>query len=95
MKQIPQFDVASHMMNSNQSDCIISEMCNYSTPNFIYEIVSFVNYRSWIPFANLLLLGRGGGQVVSMIAFYSDDPRSNPADVYSFFCKICVWKERK
>ena len=34
----------------------------------------------------------GGGQVVSVLAFYSDfdDPSSNPADAYSFFCKICV-----
>ena len=30
-------------------------------------------------------LGRGGGQVVSVLAFYSDDPSSNPADDYSFF----------
>ena len=40
-------------------------------------------------------LGRGGGQVVSVLAFYSNDPSSNPADAYSFFCRICVWKERK
>ena len=25
-------------------------------------------------------LGRGGGQVVSVLAFNSDDPSSNPAD---------------
>ena len=36
--------------------------------------------------------GRDGGQVVSVHNFYSDDPSSNPADFYSFFCKICVWK---
>ena len=38
---------------------------------------------------------RGGGQVVSVLAFLSDDPSSNPAVVYSFFCKMCVaidWK---
>ena len=35
-------------------------------------------------------LGRGGGQVVSVLAFYSNDPSSNPADAYSFFCRICV-----
>ena len=29
-------------------------------------------------------MGRGGGQVVSVLAFYSDDPGSNPADAYSF-----------
>ena len=36
--------------------------------------------------------GRGGGQVVSLLAFYSDDPISSPTDAYSFICKICVWK---
>ena len=42
------------------------------------------------------IIGCGGGQVVSVLTFYlSDDPSSNPADIYSFFCKICVWKERK
>ena len=29
-------------------------------------------------------MGRGGGQVVSVLAFYSDDPSSNPAEVYNF-----------
>ena len=28
--------------------------------------------------------GRGGAQVVSMLALYSDDPTSNPAGVYNF-----------
>ena len=31
-----------------------------------------------------LSVGRGGGQVVSMLAFYSDDPSLNLADAYSF-----------
>ena len=39
--------------------------------------------------------GRGGGQVVRVLDFYSDNPSSNPTDVSSFLCKICVWKERK
>ena len=29
--------------------------------------------------------GRGGDQVVSVIAFHSDDPSSNSADAHSFF----------
>ena len=33
-------------------------------------------------------LGRGGGQVVSIQAFYSDNPSLNPAEVYSFFVKF-------
>ena len=32
-------------------------------------------------------MGRGGGQVVSVLAFYSDDPSSNPAEAYNFSCK--------
>ena len=28
--------------------------------------------------------GRGGGQVVSILAFYSDNPSSNPTEAYSF-----------
>ena len=35
-------------------------------------------------------MGCGGGLVVSVLAFYSDDPSSIPAEVYNFFCKIVV-----
>ena len=35
-------------------------------------------------------MGRGGGQVVSVLAFNSDDLSSNPVEAYSFFCKISV-----
>ena len=41
---------------------------------------------------NYLVLGRGGGQMVSVLAFYSDDPSSNPADAYSFFVKLVFEK---
>ena len=30
--------------------------------------------------------------MVSVLAFYSDDPSSIPAEVYNFFCKIVVEK---
>ena len=36
--------------------------------------------------------GRGGGQVVSALAFYSDDPSSNPADAYRFSVQIVFEK---
>ena len=39
---------------------------------------------------NQATLGRGGGQVVSVLAFYSDNPSLKPVEVYSFFCKLCV-----
>ena len=34
-----------------------------------------------------------GSQVVSVLAFYSYDPSSNLTHVFSFFCKICMWKD--
>ena len=37
-------------------------------------------------------MGRGGGQVVSVLAFNSNDPSSNPAEAYSFFCNIVFEK---
>ena len=38
------------------------------------------------------MLGRGGGQVVSLLAFYSDYLYSNPAEVNNFCVKIAVLK---
>ena len=32
----------------------------------------------------ILINGQWCGQVVSVLAFYSDDPSSNPAEVFSF-----------
>ena len=43
----------------------------------------------------MLQMGRGGCQVVSGRAFYSDELSSNLTESYSFFCKICVSKEQK
>ena len=45
----------------------------------------YVEFAFKIPFSNKVkLVGRGGGQVVSVLALYSDDPSSNPAEVYNF-----------
>ena len=38
--------------------------------------------------------GSGGGQVVSVLAFYSNDLSSNPAEVYNFSVKL-HWKRTK
>ena len=35
-------------------------------------------------------MGCGGGQVVSVLAFYSDDPSLNPAEVYNFSVKLLL-----
>ena len=39
-------------------------------------------------------MSRGGGQVVSVLAFYSDDPRSNLAEAYSFSLKFVFEKTK-
>ena len=39
--------------------------------------------------------GRGCGQVVSVFAFYSDDPSSNPTDAYSFFSVKFVFEKNE
>ena len=41
------------------------------------------------------IVGRGGGQEVSVLAFYTDGQSSNPAEANSFSRKICGWKEQK
>ena len=37
-------------------------------------------------------MGRGGGQVVSKLAFYSNNLSSNPTDAYSFSVKFVFEK---
>ena len=37
----------------------------------------------------------GGGQVVSVLAFYSDNPSSTPAEVYNFIVKIVAENDQK
>ena len=51
----------------------------------VHRINKFGNNHTKLTF---LKRGRGGGQVVSVLAFYSDDPSLNPAEAYSFICNI-------
>ena len=39
---------------------------------------------------NNFFFGPWCGQAVSVLAFQSNNPSSNPAEAYSLFCKICV-----
>ena len=43
----------------------------------------------------MILLCRGGVQVVSVLALYSDELSLNTAEAYSFICKILISKEHK
>ena len=44
----------------------------------------------WSTFKVQLKRGRSGGQVVSVLAFYSDKPSSNPAEVNNCFVKVLL-----
>ena len=55
----------------------------------------WTNYQPLIKDKQIFSVGRGGGQVVSVLTFNSDNPSSNPTEAYNFFSKICVCKDRK
>ena len=38
---------------------------------------------------------RDGGKVVSVLAFYSNDPCSNPAEVYNFSVELYLKRSKK
>ena len=40
----------------------------------------------------IMVVGRGGGQVVSILAFYYEDQCSNPVEAYVFSWKIVFEK---
>ena len=51
----------------------------------------------WHRFGKVLFdirLGRGGGQVISVLTSSSDDPSSNPAEAYRFFCNSVLEKTK-
>ena len=56
--------------------------------NLLFEIIDW-SFRRKVELYKV----RRGGQVVYVIAFYSEDLSSNAAQAYIIFCKICVLKE--
>ena len=49
---------------------------------------NIINWKFWA-------MGHAATKVVRVLTFYSDDLSLNPTEAYSFFAKICVWKEQK
>ena len=69
--------------------------CKRGVPVLPYNVpIVFKMKSKRLPYVNHLSMGRGGGQVVSVLAFYSDDPSSNPAEVYNFSVKIVIEKNK-
>ena len=64
---------------------------NYEEKSFMEQIPDLIDMWRHVLFIKVSSRskGCGGGQVVSVLAFYSDDPSSNPAEVYnSLFGKV-------
>ena len=57
------------------SQAAISYQCSQKIDGYVHKITAYYLY----PF-----LGRGGGLVVSALAYCSEDPRSNPAGYLIF-----------
>ena len=51
-------------------------------------------HRHFIKYELILLRGSGGGRVVSVLVFYSDNPSSNPAEDDNFSVKLYLSKKR-
>ena len=94
------FKIKILTLNFNESSC--KEWSRESQSSFRHRTPESTA-RAWNKLArfvrkeNLWISVDGGGlpTVVNMIAFYSDDPCSNPVEVYSFFLKnvaVKVWK---
>ena len=54
----------------------------FFTSGYLKGSINFI-VQSWFKLSPNV--GRGGGQVVCVLAFNSDDPSLNPAEAYSFF----------
>ena len=64
---------------------------NKRLPLWCLSLVRFPLAKSFFC-QNHKVVHRCGGQVVSVLAFYSVDPSSNPAYAYSFFLKFVIEK---
>ena len=68
----------------------------------VYRSLVLSSYSTWVEILKVVfrqhvalaqedgMLGSGGGQVVSVLAFYSDHPSSNPTEAYNFSVKLCL-----
>ena len=81
------------MDKTPQSELRLSDLSTLTTSTTNY--VSFLFLFNLLSFSTHKMGSGGGGLVVSMLAFYSDDLSSNPAEAYSFFCNKVVRKYRK
>ena len=57
---------------------------------YFHISVSFSQFVDSIKRQTVVIMGRGGIQVVGVLAFCSDDPSSNPTGADSYSVKFCL-----
>ena len=67
----------------------------FTTASLKYFISLYEIINPYLQHLRFNVIGRGRGRVVSVYAFYSDDPSLNPGEVYSFLLFISVRNEQK
>ena len=83
------------MDKTPQSELRLSDLSTLTTSTTNYVSFCFFLICCLFQPTHKMGSGGGGGLVVSMLAFYSDDLSSNPAEAYSYFCNKVVRKDRK
>ena len=63
-------------------------------PESFQQRIHYANHYT-VYYPDGLLLGRGDGLMVSVLAFYSDDTSSNPSEVFHFAVKLLVRRTNK
>ena len=76
------------MDKTPQSELRLSDLSTLTTSTTNY--VSFLFLFNLLSFSTHKMGSGGGGLVVSMLAFYSDDLSSIPVEVYNFSVKMLL-----
>ena len=66
------------------------------------QLLPMLEFNKWINILKYLMnkqwnihWGRAGGHLVCVLAFYFDDPSSNPTEVYSLYSENCLKGTKK
>ena len=72
------------------SHCWAYTVCCLSPTTYSWAHGCTLNISLNVLMLKVEFMGRGGGQVVSVLAFYSDDPSSHPTEALSFSIILCL-----
>ena len=89
MKTVTTMKTPATMTTTNTAINATTTMKTPTTASQVLKITAMSASTMNQPQITDALGSGGGGQEVSSLPSYSEDPSSIPADAYNFFCKIC------